>query len=135
MHTVSSFRIVENLSDLFYICIYYYIFLTFFIHKRVKEITGGGAHAVLVVNASRKSYAQAPSFLRIGGQLVCVGIPGEATPLNLDARTIIGKDLRILAGSVVWLLFYLSIFYICFLGDYYSVISSINAVSRLPRFN
>eukprot|EP00026_Physarum_polycephalum_P012541 Phypoly_transcript_12862.p1 GENE.Phypoly_transcript_12862~~Phypoly_transcript_12862.p1 ORF type:complete len:361 (-),score=48.66 Phypoly_transcript_12862:11-1093(-) len=68
--------------------------------ERVHEITDGGAHAVLVVNASPKSYAQAPSFLRIGGQLVCVGIPGEETPLNLDARTIIGKDLRVLAGSV-----------------------------------
>ena len=33
--------------------------------------------------------------------MVCVGIPGQPTPLSLDAREIIAKDLKIFAGGVV----------------------------------
>lgn len=42
---------------------------------RVKEITGGGCHAILVCNASSRAYDQALNLLRYSGTLVCVGIP------------------------------------------------------------
>lgn len=42
----------------------------------VKKATGGlGASAVIVCTAANGAYAQALSFLRFGGTLVCVGIP------------------------------------------------------------
>ncbi|BFZ63034.1 Alcohol dehydrogenase [Saitoella coloradoensis] len=69
--------------------------------KRVQDLTDGeGAHAVVVVNASPKSYASAPDLLRIGGQLVCVGIPGGPAPMTLDARNIILKDLNVKGSAV-----------------------------------
>jgi len=47
-----------------------------------KSITGGGAHAMLVNNASTKAYDQALTLVRYGGTLVCVGIPdGDANPI------------------------------------------------------
>jgi propanol-preferring alcohol dehydrogenase len=50
--------------------------------SEAKSITGGGAHAVLVNNASTKVYDQALTLVRYGGTLVCVGIPdGEAHPI------------------------------------------------------
>ncbi|OAG44385.1 hypothetical protein AYO21_01381 [Fonsecaea monophora] len=42
---------------------------------RVKEVTDGGCHAVMVCNASSGAYDQALDFLRYAGTLVCVGIP------------------------------------------------------------
>jgi len=42
---------------------------------RIKEITAGGCHAVMVCNASSRAYDQALDFLRYAGTLVCVGIP------------------------------------------------------------
>ena len=47
-----------------------------------KRITDGGAHAMLVNNASTKAYDQALTLVRYGGCLVCVGIPdGDANPI------------------------------------------------------
>jgi propanol-preferring alcohol dehydrogenase len=53
------------------------------IAAEVKKITGGlGASAVIVCTASNKAYAQALSFLRFGGTLVCVGMPdGDLVPI------------------------------------------------------
>jgi len=48
-----------------------------------KRITEGGAHAMLVNNASTKAYDQALTLVRYGGTLVCVGIPdGDAHPIS-----------------------------------------------------
>ena len=53
------------------------------IGEEVKRITGGvGASAVIVCTASNRAYAQALSFLRTGGTLVCVGMPeGDLVPI------------------------------------------------------
>lgn len=53
------------------------------IAEEVKRFTGGlGASAVIVCTASNRAYAQALSFLRFGGTLVCVGIPqGDPQPI------------------------------------------------------
>ncbi|KAF5556065.1 alcohol dehydrogenase [Fusarium napiforme] len=42
---------------------------------KVKELTGGGCHSVLVCNSSSAAYDQALGLLRYAGTLVCVGIP------------------------------------------------------------
>ncbi|KAL3424734.1 putative alcohol dehydrogenase [Phlyctema vagabunda] len=53
------------------------------IGKEVKRLTGGlGASAVIVCTASNGAYAQATSYLRFGGTLVCVGMPeGDMVPI------------------------------------------------------
>jgi alcohol dehydrogenase, propanol-preferring len=51
----------------------------------VKAATGGlGAAAVVVCTASNKAYAQALSFLKFRGSVVCVGVPGKR-PVPLEA--------------------------------------------------
>ncbi len=47
------------------------------ITKELFALTGGqGASAVIVCPASNRAYTQGVEFLRFGGTLVCVGIPG-----------------------------------------------------------
>ena len=49
----------------------------------IKRITGGfGAHSAVVTTASSSGYAQAVDYLRAGGTLMAVGLPGTA---NLEA--------------------------------------------------
>jgi len=56
------------------------------IGEEVKKVTGGlGASAVIVCTASNRAYAQALSFLRFGGTLVCVGMPeGDSQPVSIS---------------------------------------------------
>jgi propanol-preferring alcohol dehydrogenase len=54
------------------------------IASHVKSLTTGGhgAHAVIVCTAANVAYAQALSFLRFNGTVVCVGIPeGNLEPI------------------------------------------------------
>jgi len=47
--------------------------------KDIQDITGGeGAHAAVVTTASSTGYAQAVDYLRAGGTLMAVGLPGDA---------------------------------------------------------
>lgn len=61
-----------------------------------------GAAAVIVCTASNASYAQALSFLQVGGTVVCLGIPeGARQPIaTADPSSILEKDLIILGSSV-----------------------------------
>ncbi|KAI9719699.1 MAG: hypothetical protein M1828_006132 [Chrysothrix sp. TS-e1954] len=49
------------------------------IPARLMEITGLGAHGVVVTAASRAGYESAPNFLRPGGTMVAVGLPADPT--------------------------------------------------------
>lgn len=69
----------------------------------ILKITGGlGAHAVLVLTAANGAYAQAPTFLRFGGTVVCVGVPeGDPVPIGSAAPALlIFKELRIVGSAV-----------------------------------
>lgn len=47
--------------------------------KAVREVCGGeGAHCAIVTTASGSGYTQAVDYLRPGGTLMAVGLPGEA---------------------------------------------------------
>ena len=49
----------------------------------VQRITGGGAKAAICVTGNNKAYAQAMAVLKVGGTLVCVGMPeGEQKVLE-----------------------------------------------------
>ncbi|KAM0749239.1 GroES-like protein [Meredithblackwellia eburnea MCA 4105] len=68
---------------------------------KVKEITGGGAHAVIVTGANAAAYSTAPHFLRPGGVQVCVGLPPFGTVVaGADPCLIIFLRLTI-KGSLV----------------------------------
>lgn len=69
----------------------------------VKNATGGlGASAVVVCTASNAAYAQALSFLKFNGALVCVGVP-EGDPQVIggaDPATMLVSQFKILGSAV-----------------------------------
>lgn len=71
--------------------------------QQIHSVTDGlGAHSVIVCTSSNAAYAQAMSFLRVSGVLVCVGVPENAPVPIASAKPslIIGKQLTIV-GSIV----------------------------------
>jgi propanol-preferring alcohol dehydrogenase len=46
---------------------------------RVHEITTHGAHAVIVFPAGKETYSAAPTYLRVGGTLVAIGLAPDPT--------------------------------------------------------
>ncbi|KAJ7574026.1 chaperonin 10-like protein [Mycena floridula] len=66
----------------------------------IKDATGGfGAHAAVVTAASSSGYKQAVDYLRPGGTLMAVGLPGEAT-LDASIFFTVFKSLNILGSYV-----------------------------------
>ncbi|KAM3070951.1 hypothetical protein ACMFMG_009861 [Clarireedia jacksonii] len=73
------------------------------IAEEVKKVTGGlGAAAVIVCTASNRAYAQALSFLRFGGTLVCVGMPeGDSEPIaNSFPAAMVANEWKIKGSAV-----------------------------------
>jgi propanol-preferring alcohol dehydrogenase len=68
--------------------------------KKVHEITGLGAHAVVVTAGSAKAFAHACEMLRVRGTLSCVGIPPGRLFLETPISTIIIKGLKI-TGNLI----------------------------------
>ena len=66
----------------------------------VEASDGQGVHATVVANAAASAYKTAPSLVRVGGTVMCVGIPGAPTPLDVDAASVILKDLTIRGSAV-----------------------------------
>ncbi|KAH8812918.1 chaperonin 10-like protein [Xylogone sp. PMI_703] len=59
--------------------------------KRVKEVTEGGAHLVLVLSPHQSSYNDAGEYARFGGQIMAIGIGNCSFPL----RPILKKHLTV----------------------------------------
>lgn len=68
--------------------------------RKVQEITGLGAHAVVVTAGSAKAFAHACDMLRVRGTLSCVGIPPGRPSLETPICTIVIKGLKI-TGNLV----------------------------------
>ncbi|GME66158.1 alcohol dehydrogenase [Neofusicoccum parvum] len=68
--------------------------------QRVKEITNGGANAVIVTAGNAKAFVQAADMLKVGGTLSCVGIPPERGFIETPISTIVIKGLHI-TGNLV----------------------------------
>jgi len=49
----------------------------------IKKATGGGAHAVAVFSDAVAAYNGAPSVLRVGGLLMCIGLPKDPITINV----------------------------------------------------
>jgi len=66
----------------------------------VKAATGGlGAHAAVVTAASSSGYSQAVDYLRTGGTLMAVGLPGSAT-FDASIFFTVFKSINILGSYV-----------------------------------
>lgn len=68
--------------------------------KKVQEITGLGAHAVVVTAGNAKAFAHVCDMLRVGGTLSCVGLPPGRACLEIPIPTLVIKGLRI-TGNLV----------------------------------
>ncbi|KAL4893146.1 chaperonin 10-like protein [Aspergillus ambiguus] len=68
----------------------------------VFHITRGfGAAAAVMCSASNAAYAQALSYLKFNGTLVCVGVPGDTKPIaNAYPHLMVGKQLAIVGSNV-----------------------------------
>ncbi|CAG7558760.1 unnamed protein product [Fusarium equiseti] len=65
------------------------------VEEKVKEITGEGAAAVLVVTASQEAYVQAPSLVRNMGIIVTIGLPKNDFDIPLSATICSARDLTV----------------------------------------
>ena len=73
------------------------------IEKEIQDLTGGlGAAAVIVCTANNKAYAQAFGMLRVGGTLVCVGMPeGAPEPIaSAFPAAMVFKSANIVGSAV-----------------------------------
>lgn len=69
----------------------------------VQKVTGGvGVHAAIPFTSSNIAYAQALGMLRLGGTLVCVGMPGGEMReiMGASPMTMIFKELTIVGSAV-----------------------------------
>ncbi|KAK5052105.1 hypothetical protein LTR84_002909 [Exophiala bonariae] len=64
------------------------------IASQVQKITTHGAHAVIVFPAGKETYAAAPTYLRVGGTLVAIGLaPDPTTVAGAHPMLVIGNRL------------------------------------------
>ncbi|ESK84817.1 mannitol-1-phosphate dehydrogenase [Moniliophthora roreri MCA 2997] len=67
--------------------------------EEIMAITGSGAHSAVVTSASSSGYTQAIDYLRPGGTLMAVGLPGKAT-LDASIFFTVFKSIKILGSYV-----------------------------------
>ena len=67
--------------------------------EEVVNVTGGGAHAVIVISANSKSYSDAQKMARTHGTVVAVGLPAH-TSLGGDVFDVVVRNLTV-KGSYV----------------------------------
>jgi propanol-preferring alcohol dehydrogenase len=71
--------------------------------KAVKDFTNGiGVQAAIVVTAANGAYATAPSMIKYGGTVVCVGVPeGDMVPIaTAFPGLIVTRSLKIVGSAV-----------------------------------
>ncbi|KAF7557696.1 hypothetical protein G7Z17_g396 [Cylindrodendrum hubeiense] len=65
------------------------------VEKKVKELTGEGAHAVLVVSGSKEAFRVAPKLVRNRGLIVTVGLPPNDFDLPIPASLCSARALTV----------------------------------------
>jgi len=65
--------------------------------EELKKATGGGAHAVAVFSDANAAYAGAPKVLRVGGLLMCVGLPKD--PISIPVIDLCCGTIRVKGES------------------------------------
>lgn len=67
--------------------------------SQLAEATGGGCNAAAIFSAATAAYESAPSLLKIGGTLVCVGIPPGNVAFNMFEITVQRFHIRAAGNS------------------------------------
>ncbi|CEI60036.1 hypothetical protein FVEN_g8168 [Fusarium venenatum] len=75
-------------------------FATENVEERVKEITGEGAAAVIVVTGSQEAFIQAPNLVRNMGIIVMVGLPRNDFNIPISASVCSARGLTVTGVSV-----------------------------------
>ncbi|RBA15488.1 alcohol dehydrogenase [Fusarium proliferatum] len=75
-------------------------FATENVEAKVKEITGEGASAVLVVTGSQDAFIQAPSLVRNMGIIVTIGLPRNDFNIPLSATICSARSLTVTGVAV-----------------------------------
>lgn len=72
------------------------------VEKKVVELSGGkGAHGVFVTATSARAYKSAPMMCRVGGKVMCIGIPPAGTTIaGADPGWLIFKNISIIGTCV-----------------------------------
>ncbi|KAI1069249.1 hypothetical protein LB507_008605 [Fusarium sp. FIESC RH6] len=70
------------------------------VEEKVREVTGEGAAAVLVVTASQDAFFQAPSLVRNMGIIVTIGLPKNDFNVPLSVTICSARDLTIIGVMV-----------------------------------
>ncbi|KAF4815497.1 Alcohol dehydrogenase 2 [Colletotrichum tropicale] len=70
------------------------------VDKKVMELTGEGAHAVLVVPESEDAYITAPKLVRSMGTIVCVGLPRNDFDIPIPVTLCALKALNVKGAMV-----------------------------------
>lgn len=75
------------------------------VQQKVSQLTDGkGAHGIFVTATSATAYASAPGMARIGGKIMCVGMPASGTAFaGADPMVMMLKNLTVigtLTGSL-----------------------------------
>ncbi|KAH7265635.1 chaperonin 10-like protein [Fusarium redolens] len=70
------------------------------VEGRVKEITGEGASAVLVVTGSQEAFVQAPNLVRNMGIIVTIGLPRNDFNIPLSATICSARSLTVTGVAV-----------------------------------
>ncbi|KAM0338611.1 hypothetical protein ACHAPU_011267 [Fusarium lateritium] len=79
---------------------YFIDFATEDVEYRVKEITGEGAPAVLVVTGSQEAFVQAPNLVRNMGIIVTIGLPRNDFDIPLSATICSARSLTVTGVAV-----------------------------------
>ncbi|KAI1017825.1 hypothetical protein LB504_003849 [Fusarium proliferatum] len=75
-------------------------FATENVEEKVKEITGEGASAVLVVTGSQEAFIQAPSLVQNMGIIVTIGLPRNDFTIPLSATICSARSLTVTGVAV-----------------------------------
>ncbi|KPM45134.1 hypothetical protein AK830_g1374 [Neonectria ditissima] len=70
-------------------------FATEDVEKKVKELTGEGAHAVLVVSGSQEAFRVAPQLVRNTGLIVTIGLPSNDFNIPIPASLCSARALTV----------------------------------------
>ncbi|KAF1958800.1 hypothetical protein CC80DRAFT_490589 [Byssothecium circinans] len=67
----------------------------------VKITDGKGAHGVFVTASSASAYKSAPDMCRVGGRIMCVGLPPVGSTIaGADPLLMVGKNLHVIGTKI-----------------------------------
>lgn len=70
------------------------------LRAKIHQVTGGGAHVVLMCTSSKTAYVQSPSWLRFRGKVVILGLPEGESPSIANVGHFLNYELSVLGKKL-----------------------------------